>query len=271
MNIDTKQLIYDLVESGRSLGSVAKELGIGKTTVHSIYHKLKVENENRSERSEYTNDEQQLHDDKSDTTSSTNSLFNMFSPISKYTITEQNVPVPEVLTGPFVELMDLLPQNFKGMIESTKEEDATKFAWHLACFLSEFHFPAEIITDNFEKFSLMLLVKHDPGYEKIKLWKCTSIEQVQNEIQRTSSKIILIDNLESLNISYIDWIQLIESNPDKSFICVSNQIQTMRPELHFIARIVMTFTKSVFIEHQYGELRGFYLDLGISSFYQKKY
>jgi hypothetical protein len=270
MNTELKQKIYDLIESGRSLNSVAKELGIGKTTVHTTYHKLKEGNENRSERSEERNDEQHIPETNINKTSHINSLFNISSSVSSHIISEQNVPVTEVLSGPFVELIDLLPLNFKGIIESKKEEAATKFAWHLACFLSQFHSPVEIITDNFNKFSLMLLINHDPGYDKIKLWRCTSLEQVKNEIQRTPAKIVLIDSLQTLKISPNDWKQLIESNPDKAIIGVSKQVEHIKPELHFVARIVMDTIRNVVIEHQYGEIREFYLDLGVGYFYQKK-
>ena len=264
MTTELQIKIFNLVTSGRSYGSVAKELGIGKTTVSSNY--LKVKN-GKVQGSEIKSKASIPPIEQDATISNTNTVDKAKHENLVRDSPAMNVPPTVILSGPLVELMELMPPNFKGIIESYSQENATLFAWRFACFLSQHHTPVQIITHDLNR--LKGLLECDPGHDKLILKNCFTSEQVMNEIHRTTAKIIILDNMLSLKLSHIHWYQIIYFNPDKTIIVVKKQGNVLTSGLNFIARIDTNLLKHVKIETKYGIL-DFNMGFMVSNLYTCK-
>ncbi len=274
MNIEDKKKIYDLIKSGRSFNSVARELGFGKTTIHTNFHTWRLEHENRSDRSDHRND---FNVEKAGNLSKmvANGYPNIVDIVPPLVVPAKLLtPIhpftQDQFNGPIAELMGLMPPNFKGIIESNDSEDSNKFAWKFGCFLANFYIDVELISEDYQKLKLVKILNTDPGHDKIKLWKCNTIDQIKYQIERSSAGIFILNNFQSLKIGPNEWEEILKFNPNKAIIGVKTIDNNTSANLHFVARIENAGGKRVFLNCKYGVLQDFPLNICLSDYYTFK-
>ena len=212
---ETKIEIYNLVNQGYSYSQVAQHLNIGKTAVHNNYKKMQQES-----LMQYLNKDEEIG-------------YN-FNPINSIEqkpdidiLSEKKIePKNNIINTPIVlkkgfdkykgvipELMNLIPEYFKGFVVSQQEDNLIDFASIISSYFNKVNLNVTILTNNLKKYEIKS-IKYD--LNKVNIRGSNNLNHVINTIERTSNEIIIIDNLDSMRISYEEWQEIIKSYPNFS-------------------------------------------------------